>query len=88
MCEKKVDFKEYSTVIAVCPDCSRHYALRLNWTFVAARKGQEISVVCMSCAELRINELKKYTEQGSAVGLLGGTIDEKRMKTKDDPIRR
>jgi uncharacterized Zn finger protein len=58
MYEKEADFKEYSTVIAICPECSRHYALRLNLAFVTARRGQEISVVCRSCAELRISKLK------------------------------
>ena len=65
MRDKEIDFKEYSTAVTVCPDCGRHSALRLNWAFVAARKGQEILVVCLNCALLRIGQLKKDSGIGS-----------------------
>jgi hypothetical protein len=62
MYEKEIDFKEYLMTVVICPDCGRHSALKLNWYFVAARKGTEILIVCLNCALLRINELKRVKD--------------------------
>ena len=41
-----VNLQEYAVTGVTCPDCGKHYALRLHWTFIEAHRGQDIAVVC------------------------------------------
>ena len=43
----------------ICPFCQRKYAVRLGVDFLSRHQGQEIQVVCVSCAQSRITEVNK-----------------------------
>ena len=51
-----VNLQEYAVTGVTCPDCGKHYALRLHWTFIEAHRGQDIAVVCSSCSQKRISK--------------------------------
>ena len=51
----EIEFRNIATAVT-CPDCGKHYALRLHWTFIEAHRGQDISVVCSSCSQKRISK--------------------------------
>jgi hypothetical protein len=42
-----------------CPICFQKFTVRLGVDFLSRRQGQEIKVICISCAQSKINEIKR-----------------------------
>ena len=53
-----VDFREYSVALVSCPTCLTKFTVRLHWSYLIAHKGEELKVVCLNCAQEKINEIK------------------------------
>jgi hypothetical protein len=53
----EIEFRNISTAVS-CPICLRKFTTRLSVDFLSKQAGAPISVVCVSCALEKINEIK------------------------------
>ena len=54
----EIEFRNIATAVT-CPDCGKKYTVRLSIDYLVRHEGEELKVICLSCAQSRITEVNK-----------------------------